>query len=71
MLETRELSVEELEAERAAELPERHALSLVNLNLNIAPVVALNGALALNAATIGSNAAAWAGQFTGVGQIIH
>lgn len=69
MLEERELSVDELEAERAAELPTREALSLVNLNVSIA--VPVNAAFAVNAATIGSTAAAWAGQFTGIGQVIH
>lgn len=75
MLEQRELSMEELEAERGAELPDREALTLFTINVspsfNIAPVTAVNGALALNAATIGSNAAAWAGQIVGVGQVIH
>lgn len=69
MLEERELSSDELEAERAAELPKREVLSLVNLNLNIA--VPVNAAFAVNAATIGSSAAAWAEQLTGIGQVIH
>lgn len=71
MLEKRELSVDELEAERAAELPKREALSLVNLNFNIAPVVLVGNALAVNAATINSNASALVGQFTNISQFIH
>ena len=54
----RELSQEELEAQEAAELPEREAMSLVNANL-AAPI---NAAVALNVLSDGSVAYANAEQ---------
>jgi hypothetical protein len=53
-----ELTVAELEAETAAELPARHLMSLFNW----AAIGATNTALALNVGTLGSNATALAGQ---------
>ena len=57
----RELSVEELEAQDVAELPEREAMSLVNANI-AAPI---NAALALNVLSDGSTAYASAQQDIG------
>ncbi|BCT75323.1 hypothetical protein SCMU_11650 [Sinomonas cyclohexanicum] len=49
----------ELRAETALLLPERD--TLLTININIAPIVGVNLAFAINAATIGStaNAGAW------------
>jgi hypothetical protein len=54
-----ELPQRVLAAEEAVLLPERDTLALVNIN--IAPVVGINFAIAINAATINStaNAGAW------------
>ncbi len=54
------LTSEVLDAETAELLPRRETLFL-DFNINVAPVVGVNIALALNAATIGSvaNAGAW------------
>lgn len=60
------MSDEEFEKEVALELPERAALALININ--IAPVIGVNLAGALNVLSINSNAYAWAGQIIGVGQ---
>jgi len=54
----RELTPEELEAQEAAELPDREAMSLVNANV-AAPI---NAAIALNALSDGSVAIANAEQ---------
>jgi hypothetical protein len=54
----RELTPEELEAQEAAELPDREAMSLINANV-AAPV---NAAVALNALSDGSVAVANAQQ---------
>jgi len=59
-----ELSHADLLAEDAALLPDREALGFIN----IAPVTAINLALAINAASLGSLASATAGQFITVGQ---
>jgi len=50
----------ELEAESAELLPRRETLFL-DFNINVSPVIGVNLALALNAATIGSvaNAGSW------------
>jgi hypothetical protein len=56
--EQRELTPEELEAENAAELPDREAMSLINANI-AAPV---NAAVALNVLSDGSVANANAEQ---------
>ena len=58
VLARRELSADELAAQQVTELPERGALSLVNLNL-AAPI---NAALALNLLSDGSAAVAGAAQ---------
>lgn len=54
MAQERELSVEELEQQEAAELPDREAMSLVNANL----AVPVNAAVAANVLSDGSTAAA-------------
>ena len=51
----------ELDAESAELLPRRETLFL-DFNINVAPVIGVNLALALNAATIGSTAQAGAWQ---------
>lgn len=55
---------EELARESGELLPARQTLDLIHIN--IAPVVAVNLAIAVNAATINSSAQAWAGQAIGV-----
>ena len=60
------MSPEELEAEQAAELPDREAMSLVNANL-AAPI---NAAVALNALSDNSTAAAMATQTAPITQSI-
>lgn len=63
MSEIRELSVHELETERADLLPGREALGWFRgLSFNTANIAASNSALALNAAAIGSTAIAGASQ---------
>jgi hypothetical protein len=62
---SRELSPEELNAENAAELPDREAMSLVNADI-AAPV---NLAAALNVLSDGSTADAGAVQNAPIGQI--
>jgi hypothetical protein len=52
---------EELARESAELLPTRETLDLININ--IAPVTAVNLAIAVNAATINSSAQAYAGQW--------
>ncbi|HEY8296306.1 MAG TPA: hypothetical protein VIG41_13265 [Micrococcaceae bacterium] len=56
----------DLEAETAELLPGRETLFLDNWHFNIAPVIGVNLAFALNAATIGSvaNAGAWQNLFS-------
>ena len=56
--QNRELSPEELEAQEAAELPDREAMSLVNANA----ALPINAAVALNALSDGSVAYANAQQ---------
>ncbi len=63
-LQNRELSPEELEAQDAAELPDREAMSLIDANL-AAPV---NAAVALNALSDGSVAYANAEQDVDIDQ---
>ena len=58
------LTAEELEAQEAAELPEREAMSLVNLNA----AIPINAALAANVLSDGSIAAANAAQTTPIDQ---
>jgi hypothetical protein len=55
---------EELARESGELLPARQTLDLIHIN--VAPVVAVNLAIAVNAATINSAAQAWAGQAIGV-----
>ena len=52
------MTIEALDAETAELLPQRETLFF---NINIAPVIGVNVAIAINAATIGSvaNAGAW------------
>jgi hypothetical protein len=64
MHETCALSFTELAATSGELVPERETLALVN----IANVVGVNIALAINAATINSSAQAWANQMLGVSQ---
>jgi hypothetical protein len=64
MHETYALSYAELDATSGELVPERETLALVN----IGNVVAINIALAINAATINSAANAAAGQLIAVGQ---
>ena len=59
MHQTSELSIDELDAQSLELLPARETLFF---DINVAPVVAVNIALAVNAATIGSTAIANAGQ---------
>lgn len=58
------MSDEELEAQNAAELPDREAMSLVNANL----AVPVNLAAALNVLSDNSTAGAGATQVTPIGQ---
>jgi hypothetical protein len=64
MRETCALSYAELDATSGDLVPTRETLALVN----ISNIVAVNIALAVNAATINSTANAAAGQFLAVGQ---
>jgi hypothetical protein len=64
MHETCALSYAELDATSGELVPERETLALVN----ITNIVAVNIALAVNAATINSTANAAAGQLLAVGQ---
>ena len=64
--EQRELTPEELEAQGAAELPDREAMSLINANV-AAPV---NVAAALNVLSDGSTAIANAEQTADIDQSI-
>ena len=57
-MQERELSAEELDAQEAAELPDREALSLVNANI----AVPINLAAALNVLSDGAAAVADAQQ---------
>lgn len=66
MSERFEMSLEELEAERGVELPEREAMGLININ--IAPVVSVNTAVAFNVLTNRSEAEAWAIGIVKIGQ---
>jgi hypothetical protein len=59
-----ELSPEEVEAQEAAELPDREAMSLINANIAI-PV---NAALAANVLSDGANAGAGASQIAPIDQ---
>jgi hypothetical protein len=56
----RVMTLESLDAETAELLPTRETLHL-GFDINVAPVIGVNIALAINAATIGSvaNAGAW------------
>lgn len=60
MTSSSELTVELLDAETAELLPQRETMFL-DFDVNVAPVIGVNIALALNAATIGSvaNSGAW------------
>jgi hypothetical protein len=64
MQEMRAISEAELLATAGEVVPQRETLALVNL----ANLVSVNIALAINAATIQSQANAWAGQVVGAGQ---
>ena len=55
---------EPLDAELCEVLPPREALALIN----ITTITAVNLALAVNAASYGSSAVAWAGQIVGTVQ---
>jgi hypothetical protein len=71
-IETRELSLDELESEGLAELPTRDALSFFSIgNVNVAPVIAVNTALALNVLSPGATAVAGAYSYQAVGQVIR
>jgi hypothetical protein len=58
-MDHRSMTLEALDAESAELLPMRETLNL--FDINVAPVIGVNIALAINAATIGSvaNAGAW------------
>ena len=60
----RELTVDELEAEEAAELPDREAMSLINANL----AIPINAAVAANVLSDGAIAYADATQDTPIDQ---
>ena len=60
----RDVTPEELAAQEAAELPDREAMSLVNLNA----AIPINAALAANVLSDGSIAAANAAQSTPIDQ---
>jgi hypothetical protein len=64
MQEMRAISEVELLATAGEVVPQRETLALVNL----ANLVSVNIALAVNAATIQSQANAWAGQLVAAGQ---
>lgn len=55
-----DLTIEMLDAETAELLPRRETMYL-DFNINVSPVIGVNIAMAINAATIGSvaNAGAW------------
>jgi hypothetical protein len=57
-----QLRLEDLEAETAELLPRRETMYLFG-GIKIAPVIGVNVAIAVNAATINSNANAFAAQF--------
>jgi hypothetical protein len=59
-----ELTPEEVNAQEAAELPDREAMSLVNANL----AIPINAALAANVLSDGANAGAGAAQTTPIDQ---
>lgn len=63
-----ELTITELETESGGLLPAREALSIGVGNVNATGIIAGNTALALNAASVGSQAAANAGQAIFVAQ---
>jgi hypothetical protein len=65
MQEMRAISEAELLATAGEVVPQRETLALVNL----ANLASVNIALAVNAATIQSQANAWANQFAGIGQL--
>ena len=70
--EMHELSLDELESEGLTELPTRDALSLFSTgNINVAPVIAVNTALALNVLSPGAFAYANAASVQGVAQGIR
>jgi len=54
------ISIGDIDDELVECLPDRETLFL---NINVAPVVGVNLAIAINAATINSSAHAYAGQF--------
>ena len=62
------MTLAELTGEQAELLPQRDTL-FGALNINVAPVVGVNLAFAINAATINSSATANANQWLGVAQI--
>ena len=61
-----EIALAELAGEQAELLPQRDTLAL--FNINVAPVIGVNLALAINAATINSVANASASQWLGAVQ---
>jgi hypothetical protein len=62
------LTIAELADERAELLPERDTL-LTGPNINVAPLIGVNLAFAINAATVNSTATANANQFLGAIQL--
>jgi hypothetical protein len=62
-----EVTIAELAGEQAELLPQRDTLAL--FNINVAPVIGVNLAFAINAATINSVANANANQWLGAVQI--
>ena len=60
-----ELSIVEMEGECAVEMPARHLMSLINVNV----VNAINLSAALNVLTVGSSATSAALQQLSIGQL--
>jgi hypothetical protein len=69
MLHRPEMPLTELEAETAVALPQRETLSCQFACINVTNVVGVNLAIAVNAATIGSQAEALAMQYLASSQV--
>ena len=67
MSDTVAIRAEDLRSESAELLPARETLDFIGpISINVSPVTAVNLAIAVNAATINSNAWAYAGQWFSV-----
>ena len=69
MLHRPEIALSELDAEAAVALPRRETLSCQFACINVTNVVGVNLAIAVNAATIGSQAEALAMQYLASSQV--